>query len=99
VVPFLGVVRLFLLTRDRQVLDTRMELGFGSAHVPGALSIWEEGLPGFAGWFLSYDKPILLVTEADDTLRAVRHLIHLGFDKPDCGIGRTDSLEFDHLSY
>ncbi|MDY7041220.1 MAG: MBL fold metallo-hydrolase, partial [Chloroflexota bacterium] len=38
--------------KDALVLDTRMELGFGSAHVPGAISIWEEGLSSFAGWFL-----------------------------------------------
>jgi hydroxyacylglutathione hydrolase len=66
---------------DALVLDTRMELGFGSAHVPDALSIWEEGLPSFAGWFLSYDKPLLLVTEANDVSRAVRYLIRLGFDR------------------
>ena len=55
--------------------------------MPGALSIWEEGLPRFVGWFLSYDKPclsadwpILLVTETNDVSQAVRHLIRLGFD-------------------
>ena len=69
--------------KDAQVLDTRMELGFGSAHVPGALSIWEQGVPRFAGWFLSYDKPILLVTETNDVSRAVRYLIRLGFDRLD----------------
>lgn len=69
--------------KDAQVLDTRMELGFGTAHVPGALSIWEEGVPSFAGWFLSYDKPILLVTETNDVSRAVRYLIRLGFDRLD----------------
>jgi hydroxyacylglutathione hydrolase len=69
--------------KDAQVLDTRMELGFGSAHVPGALSIWEQGVPRFAGWFLSYDKPVLLVTETNDVSRAVRYLIRLGFDRLD----------------
>jgi hydroxyacylglutathione hydrolase len=69
--------------KDAQVLDTRMELGFGSAHVPGALFIWEERLSGFAGWFLSYDKPILLVTETNEVSRAIRYLIRLGFDRLD----------------
>jgi hydroxyacylglutathione hydrolase len=69
--------------KDAQVLDTRMELGFGSAHVPGAFSIWEERVPSFAGWFLSYDKPILLVTETTDVSRAVRYLVRLGFDRLD----------------
>lgn len=62
------------------VLDTRMELGFNSAHVPKALSIWMEGLSNFAGWFLSYDNPILLVNETDDPTQAARYLIRLGFD-------------------
>lgn len=62
------------------VVDTRMELGFGSAHVPDAISIWQGGLASFAGWFLSYDKPLLLVTPDEDTTQAVRTLIRIGFD-------------------
>jgi len=62
------------------VVDTRMELGFGAAHVPGALSIWQGGLASFAGWFLPYDEPLLLVNETDDPSEAVRTLLRLGFD-------------------
>ncbi len=65
---------------DAFVLDTRMELGFGAAHVPNVLSIWLGGLASFAGWFLPYDRPILLVNETDDPTQAVRHLIRLGYD-------------------
>ena len=46
-----------------QILDIRTELGYSAAHVPNSLSIWSGGLASFAGWFLSYDKPILLVGE------------------------------------
>lgn len=63
-----------------QVVDTRMELGFGAAHIPGAVSIWMNGLASFAGWFLTYDKPILLVNEANDPDEATRILVRLGFD-------------------
>jgi hydroxyacylglutathione hydrolase len=63
-----------------QVVDTRNELGFGAAHVPGAFFIAEGRLPSFAGWFLSYDRPILLVTETNDVSASVRHLARLGFD-------------------
>jgi len=66
--------------RDAQVLDTRMELGFGAAHVPGALSIWPDGLASFAGWFLSYDRPILLVTDDGSLEETSRVLARLGFD-------------------
>jgi len=62
------------------VLDTRWELGFGAAHVPGALNIWFEGLAGFTGWFLTYDHPILLVNETDDPEEVVRVLIRMGYD-------------------
>jgi hydroxyacylglutathione hydrolase len=67
-------------TRGAVVLDTRMELAFNSAHVPGALSIWAEGLPGWAGWFLPYDKPLLLVTDAPDIDSQVRALRRIGYD-------------------
>jgi hydroxyacylglutathione hydrolase len=66
--------------KDAFVLDTRMDLGFGAAHVPSALSIWLDGLASFGGWFLPYDRPILLVNEMDDPTQAVRPLIRLGYD-------------------
>ena len=65
--------------REATVVDIRMPTSFASAHVPGAISIWEDGVPGFAGWFLTYDRPILLVTESDAPWQAVRHLVRLGF--------------------
>jgi len=67
--------------RDAIVLDTRAELSFGAAHIPNALSIWMDGLPNFAGWFLPYDQPILLVNETDNPVQAIRFLIRLGYDE------------------
>jgi hydroxyacylglutathione hydrolase len=63
-----------------QVLDTRAELCFGAAHVPGSQSIWLDGLASFAGWFLNYNRPITLVTESNDLQETNRILIRLGFD-------------------
>ncbi len=65
---------------ESQVLDTRMELGFNTAHVPDSLSIWLEGVPNFAGWLLSYEEPILLVNEGNDPTQAVRYLVRIGYD-------------------
>lgn len=65
---------------NAQVVDTRMEVGFATAHVPGALSIWSGGLPRFAGWFLTYNSPILLVTETNDVSEPVRDLTRMGYD-------------------
>jgi hydroxyacylglutathione hydrolase len=62
------------------VVDTRMPDAFATAHIPGAISIWTEGLPSFAGWFLPHDKPLLLVTEEGEEEKAVRYLIRIGLD-------------------
>lgn len=66
--------------QDAFVLDTRMELEFGAAHVPGAQSIWMDGLASFAGWYVSYEKPVLLVTGTNDPEVATRILIREGYD-------------------
>lgn len=68
-------------SEDAVVVDTRMELGFSAAHVPGALSIWMGGLASFGGWFLPYDKPLLLVNETANPETAVRILIRMGYDR------------------
>ncbi|MEJ2208722.1 MAG: MBL fold metallo-hydrolase [Anaerolineae bacterium] len=62
------------------IVDTRGELSFGAAHVPGSLSIGQGSLASYAGWFLPYGRPILLVTEDDDPGPAVRTLVRLGYE-------------------
>lgn len=62
------------------VVDTRSELGFASAHVPGSLFIWGAGLSDFAGWFLPHDMPILLVSEGENPVQVTRYLLRLGYD-------------------
>jgi hydroxyacylglutathione hydrolase len=66
---------------DAVVLDVRMELAFAAAHVPGSISIWPAGIPGWAGWFLPYDKPILLVADGNDVSSAVLDLRRIGYDR------------------
>jgi hydroxyacylglutathione hydrolase len=68
------------MAHEAQIVDTRMEIGFGAAHVPGAQSIWMDGLASFAGWYLSYEEPILLVNETNNPGEVVSILIRLGFD-------------------
>jgi hydroxyacylglutathione hydrolase len=69
------------LSEESFVLDTRTELSFGAAHVPGAQSIWIGGLASFVGWYVPLDRPILLVTETNNTDEEVRILIREGYDK------------------
>jgi hydroxyacylglutathione hydrolase len=62
------------------VLDTRRPPAFLAGHIAGAVSIWTAGVGSWAGWFLPYDRPILLVAEHGD-LDAVRStLARMGFD-------------------
>ncbi|NPV63480.1 MAG: MBL fold metallo-hydrolase [Methanotrichaceae archaeon] len=68
------------LAAGAQVLDTRTELGFSAAHVPGSQFIWADGLASFAGWYLSYDQPILLLTEGNNPEEVVRILIRERYD-------------------
>ncbi len=70
------------MERGAVVVDTSNPAAFGGAHIKGSYSIWLEGLSAFAGWVLSYDRPILLVLEDQCHLeRAVRYLIRLGYDR------------------
>ena len=62
------------------VLDARSELAYASAHIPSAQFIWPEAVPSYAGWFLPYDKPILIVCERTDVDMVGRSLFRLGFD-------------------
>lgn len=79
-VPALRPYEFAAQATDAQVVDTRMELGFGAAHVPGAVSIPEGRLASYAGWFLTYNRPILLVTETNDVSQPVRILARMGYD-------------------
>jgi hydroxyacylglutathione hydrolase len=69
------------MEQGARVIDTRLPPAFGGAHIKGSCSIWLEGLPAFAGWFLPYDQPLLLLLEKSTDLEpAVRYLIRLGYD-------------------
>jgi len=68
------------LAEDTMILDARSELAFAAAHIPGALFIWPDGVPLFAGWFLPYGRPILLVCEPKDAGQVARALFRLGYD-------------------
>lgn len=62
-----------------QVLDTRETLAFAAGHVPGALFIAAASVASFAGWFLTYDRPILLVSAGGDLGSVTRTLYRMGF--------------------
>jgi hydroxyacylglutathione hydrolase len=64
-----------------QVLDIRSPEAFGGGHIPGSISLWHDGIPNFAGWVLSYDRPVIIVDDCPSGLdSAIRYLVRLGYD-------------------
>ncbi len=64
------------------VLDTRSPEAFAGAFIPGSLCVPLSMVPAFAGYYLPYDKNILLVVqEIGDADTAVRYLLRLGYDR------------------
>jgi hydroxyacylglutathione hydrolase len=64
-----------------QILDIRAPTSFSAGHIPGSISLWREGISSFAGWFLTYEDPIIIVDDFNlDTEMIVRQLIRLGYD-------------------
>ncbi len=65
------------MTGEMQLVDVRRPDCFAAAHVPGSLNMWSHALAGIAGWFLSYDRPVVLI---GDDGAALRSLVRLGYD-------------------
>ncbi len=70
-----------LRTAGGVVVDIRSPGAFGGGHIPGSLSIWRNGISAFAGWFLDYDHPVLIIDDfprfPEDVSTA---LYRLGYD-------------------
>jgi len=65
---------------EATVLDVRRPPAFLAAHVPGAVSIWPDGLAAWVGWFVRPESPLLLVSDAQDTEPVLRTLLRMGYD-------------------
>ena len=74
------------LSRDGHVVvDTRDQLAFAAAHVPGAYGLSLKGnFATFSGWVLPPDTPLLLVLETPEAMPAVlKALYNVGLDDVD----------------
>lgn len=71
-----------MATDDMIVLDTRTANTFMQGFVPGSISIGLEGrFAEWAGSLLSFEKPMLLITEAGKEKESIVRLARVGFDK------------------
>jgi glyoxylase-like metal-dependent hydrolase (beta-lactamase superfamily II)/rhodanese-related sulfurtransferase len=67
---------------DTIILDTRKGSEFTAAFVPGSISIGLDGrFAEWAGSLLSFDKPIILVTEEGQERESAVRLARVGFSK------------------
>ena len=71
-----------LITDDTIILDTRNANLFTQGFVPGSISIGLEGrFAEWAGSLLSFNAPILLVTEPGKEKETIVRMARVGFDK------------------
>ncbi|MDD1653289.1 MAG: MBL fold metallo-hydrolase [Methanomicrobiales archaeon] len=64
------------------LLDIRLPTSFAGGHIPGSLNIWRQGMAAFAGYFLTYDRPLVIIDDFNLELEPVhRQLVRLGFDR------------------
>ncbi len=71
-----------LVTDDMIILDTRNATVFTQGFVPGSISIGLEGrFAEWAGSLLSFDAPMLLITDPGKEKETIVRLARVGFDK------------------
>jgi hydroxyacylglutathione hydrolase len=68
--------------KDAVLVDLRRQEAFGGAHIPGSLNVGlAPNLSSWAAWVLPYDRPILLIGDAQTNLEEARRaLIRVGLD-------------------
>jgi len=70
------------ITEETILLDTRRETEFTKGFIPGSISIGLNGrYAEWAGILLSFDKPMLLITEPGKEKESIVRLARVGFDK------------------
>jgi hydroxyacylglutathione hydrolase len=68
------------VSREQFVLDTRSSASFAGGHVPGSINVPSNFLVQWAGFFVDYNKPLFLLTDAESLATNLRHLRSIGID-------------------
>jgi hydroxyacylglutathione hydrolase len=67
--------------RDCLVVDPIAASEFAAGHVPGTINIPAAMLVQWAGYFVDYDQPVYLITDADTLPTHLRSLRAIGIDR------------------
>ena len=79
------------LAEGAVLVDTRDKLAFAGGHLPGAVNIPAgKRFSTWAGWLLSYDTPLVLLSSPERIETLVRELIRIGLDQV---VGYIPNLE------
>lgn len=68
------------MTEDAYVIDVRGIEAFSASHVPGSFAIPLDRIPTSIGWFVPYDRPLLLVMNGTSVMEAVAYLVRQGYE-------------------
>ncbi len=64
-----------------QFLDVRAPAAFAGGHIPGSISLWRGGISHYAGWYLNYGDPVVLVDDYNAGMEQVAaELFRMGYD-------------------
>lgn len=77
----LSLAELAPIAKDHLVIDTMASKDFATGHVPGTINIPASMLVQWAGFFVNYDQPIFLITDAANLEDRLRGLRSIGIDK------------------
>ena len=75
-----------------KVIDTRLKADFGAGFIPGSINIQDNNsFSTWAGWFLNYEEPFILVASEEQHDELVRKLMRIGLDNIMGYIPSTDT--------
>ncbi len=68
------------MATDAYVIDVRDIEAFSASHVPGSFAMSLPRIPNSIGWFVSYDRPLLLVTDGTSVQKVLPYLVRQGYE-------------------
>ena len=66
--------------RDQMVIDVRNSASFADGHAPGSINVPSGSLVQWSGFFVDYDKPLYLITDAGSLIANLISLRSIGID-------------------
>lgn len=88
-------------SKEHMLIDIRGSSIFAEGHVPGSINVPSNSLVQWAGFFVDYNKPLFLMTDADSLAANLRCLRSIGIDNVQgyFDIQATDVQQFFTQTY